>query len=193
MVSTYHTCSFLYLASPCPNKSTGRTVSYLLSTAHPQRAFMIIPERFLRVALKILHKCTERVARLIQDGRSENMLSALWVTVRGEQYVIPTSLVSAIYDNVPIVPVPNVPKFVAGIVNPREHRLVMLDLAVLLGVSGDASGINVPVAVNHKDRALPSCRRSRQYLVGRLYDATVLLHLASMLDDTLPMLNTTVD
>src|SRR5690349_8965626 len=95
-----------------------------------------IYERFSESDLAILRTRAERIATPIQSDSIEESITVLSVKVRAESFALPMDAISAVYDNVQITPVPNVPPFALGIANVRGHIIVVLDLGTILGVPG---------------------------------------------------------
>lgn len=112
---------------------------------------MSIYEHFTEKELDILRGRADRIARPIIDTQTHDAISALTIFVRQESYAIPTNTVSAVYKDVPIVPVPCVPEFVAGIANIRGHILPVLDLGILLKVPGESGDSASLVVINHDE------------------------------------------
>jgi purine-binding chemotaxis protein CheW len=75
----------------------------------------------------------ERAARQLLTDTEKTDLTTLSVTVRSEVYTLPIECVLAVYENVPIVPIPCTPPYIAGIANIRGHILPVADLSALLG------------------------------------------------------------
>ncbi len=76
------------------------------------------------------------------------VITALVAIIQHEHYALPIAEITAVYQDVVIVPVPCAPDFVAGIANLRGHVLSVVDLGVLLGLPSrnDTAGAALVVA-----------------------------------------------
>ena len=85
-----------------------------------------------------------------QSGESD---TALNVVIRNENYALPIAKLTYVLVNTPVIPVPCVPPYVAGIANNRGHIIPVLDLGVLLGVPGisDDAGENTLVVATNRE------------------------------------------
>ena len=95
-------------------------------------------DHFSENEIAILRARAERIASTQQQTNEGDIFSALAVKVSGETYALPMDALTAVYEGYTIVPLPCVPSFVAGIVNVRGQVLPVVDLAILLGVPGEA-------------------------------------------------------
>lgn len=65
--------------------------------------------------------------------------TALTATIRDEKYALPVDMLTYVHVNVPVIPMPCVPSYVAGVANIRGHIIPVLDLSVLLNVPGNSN------------------------------------------------------
>jgi purine-binding chemotaxis protein CheW len=168
---------------------------------------MSIYSQFSEQELAILRARAERLASTSGREAEGEMVTALAVQISGETYALNIEALTAVYDDVAIVPVPGVPSFVAGIANVRGHILPVLDLAVLLGIaseSKDKSGNLVVASTSELTVAfqvetigevssflrgdissLPPSFTAGQnvYLQGVLPNGTALLDMETILND----------
>jgi len=168
---------------------------------------MSIYDQFTESELEVLRERAERAASLIQEERPEARLSALIVRLQGENYALPVELLTAVYQRVPVIPVPCVPSYVAGIANIRGHILAVLDLAVLMGLPGadttdtqtlvvaaheqftsalrvDSIGETASILVESLSPVPSNLAIARaDFLKGILPDGTALIDLQTMLGD----------
>ena len=93
---------------------------------------MSIFEHFSEEEREILRIRAERAANAVRESAQEAVFSALEVTIQSQSYALPIEVLTTVYENVAVVPVPCVPSFVAGIANIRGRILPVFDLAVLL-------------------------------------------------------------
>ncbi len=77
------------------------------------------------------------------EGDEGEAITVLVAVIQHERYALPITEITAVYQNVVIVPVPCAPEFVAGVANVRGHILSVLDLGVLLGLpkGDDTAGV----------------------------------------------------
>lgn len=94
-------------------------------------------DHFSEAQIAVLRARAERIAST-QQSKEDDAFSALVVRAAGESYALPMDALTAVYEGYTIVPLPCVPPFVAGMVNVRGQILPVIDLAVLLGVPGEA-------------------------------------------------------
>jgi len=146
----------------------------------------------------------QRIAHATQteDDKSDN---ALIVRLWGEVYGLPIDSLTAVYQNIHIVPVPCTPGYVAGIANIRGHILPVLDLAMLLEIQSfqrETAGtlvvishpeMEVAIQVDAVDNIRPYASSRllpipenfdaapRQYLTGLLPDGAAILNIESLL------------
>ena len=94
---------------------------------------------------EILRLRADRAAQAAQDTLEvEASLDVLMVAIGDEVYALPLNMLTAAYQSdvnlaTPVVPIPCVPAFVAGVTNIRGHVIPVLDLAILLGLPGDGT------------------------------------------------------
>ena len=93
-------------------------------------------DHFSGEELAILRARAERIANTQNEVQQGNVVSALVIKVGDETYGLPMEMLTAVYTNHTIIPVPCVPTFVAGIANIRGEIMPVFDLAVLLKVAG---------------------------------------------------------
>ncbi len=168
---------------------------------------MSLQDLFSEKELALLRQRAERVAAPLRDERSRDRLTALIVMMHGEKYALPIDLITVVYRDVVVIPVPCVPNFVAGMANVRGHLVSVLDLAAVLGVEGanndaesalvvaaaaDANiGLRVEVvgevvdlAISQMNPVPPNMNLAQaEYLQGIFPDGTALLNLKAVLDD----------
>jgi purine-binding chemotaxis protein CheW len=94
---------------------------------------------------------TEREREILLQRRAQRIIgertgmqtgeigTALTATIRDEKYALPVDMLTYVHLNVPVIPVPCVPPYVAGIANIRGHIIPVLDLGILLNVPGASS------------------------------------------------------
>jgi purine-binding chemotaxis protein CheW len=112
---------------------------------------MSIYEQFSDAELAILRKRAERVARSLTDDQLVDALSVLEIVVGSERYALPTQVITAVYENVSVIPMPCVPAIVAGIANIRGHIIPVLDLRIILGITGETAASDKLVVLSHDD------------------------------------------
>ncbi len=158
-------------------------------------------------ATQILQTRAERTASQPHKSAGAEVITALVAVIQHEQYALPITEITAVYQNVVIVPVPCAPAFVAGITNVRGHVLSVVDLGTLLGLptredaagaalvvvdAGDASiGFRVEAVGEIVELALSSMNpitatmnlNQAQYLRGIFADGIALLDVRAILDD----------
>ncbi len=168
---------------------------------------MSIYERFSPQELDILRARAERVARSIETDEQVEAMPVLLTAVRNEIYALPVEHVLSIYEDIPVIPVPCTPPFLAGIANIRGRILPVIDLGTLLDVPGDPGTANTALVVASdgdleaafrvegitETQALatssilslpPNLETLRvRYLRGVLPDGAALLDLAAILSD----------
>jgi purine-binding chemotaxis protein CheW len=88
--------------------------------------------------IKILKARAERAARAQQDEGQIELLTVLSVAIGPERYALPIDAVSSVYEGLALTRVPCAPASVAGVTNVRGRIVLVLDLSVLLNVSGYA-------------------------------------------------------
>lgn len=168
---------------------------------------MPLQELFSEKELALLRQRAERVAAPLRDERNRDRLTTLIVLMHGEKYALPIDLITVVYRDVVVIPVPCVPNFVAGMANVRGHLVSVLDLAAVLGVEGTSNaaeaalvvaatsdanigfrvemvGEVVDLAVNQMNPVPPNMNLAQaDYLQGIFPDGTALLNLKAVLDD----------
>ena len=98
---------------------------------------MNIQDLFSAEELKLLQLRADRVAIPITEDDKAGRIAVLTTTIGKECYALPIDSITAVYDDVLIVPVPGVPSFVAGIANVRGHIVSVLDLRAILGLKSE--------------------------------------------------------
>lgn len=167
---------------------------------------MLLHELFSEEEFAILQQRAKRVAAPIQEERRSDSISALRVSICGEQYALPINSITLVYRDIAIVPVPCVPNFVAGIANVRGHLITVLDLASLLGLESDDApvadlvmakasdavtgfrvetiGEVVELAADQINSVTTNMNLAHAaYLQGILPDGTALLNIEAILED----------
>ena len=177
---------------------------------------MSIHSRFSDKELEILQARAQRIAGATQGDQEDDIVTALVVKARSETYALPLETITAVYDEIPVIPVPCVPPFVAGIANIRGHIIPVIDLAVLLDVPGEQTTDTTALVVTANDEmsiafcveaigeVMPLLKESLSplpetlavtkttYLQGTLADGTVLLDLDAILHDPALIVNESV-
>jgi purine-binding chemotaxis protein CheW len=130
------------------------------------------------------------------------------VTIREERYALPLPSLVNVHERIVIIPVPCVPRHVAGIANIRGHIIPVLDLGVLMDVPGVSTAKNstLVVAAHHDLKVaflverigdvatytvnsvapVPMNLETRQavaYVQGILPGGAALLNIDAILDD----------
>jgi purine-binding chemotaxis protein CheW len=157
--------------------------------------------------MELLRARAERVAAPLQDGHQLGRITALVAMLQREKYALPIDAITAVYQDVTVVPVPCVPEFVAGIANVRGRLISVLDLAAILGL--ESSGHNAQAALvlaeagdtsvgfrietvgevvelqMNEINPVPANMNYEQagYLVGLFPDGTAVLNMQAILDD----------
>lgn len=100
---------------------------------------MRIYEQFSEKELEILEARAKQIARKSNDDQEGEITTVLTVGIGEEKYGLPVEALTVVQEDIPVIPVPCVPSFVAGIANIRGHIIPVIDLAVLLDVSGNTA------------------------------------------------------
>ena len=177
---------------------------------------MSIYDNFSEQELQILQERTERAARLTSENDEQSISAALTVTLGHEVFALPISELRAVYVDVPVVPVPCVPSYVAGIANIRGRIMPVLNLTILLDVPKAAASklgtlivaanddISIAFAVEaikdtiaiqtNKLSSLSSdvTAAKAKYLQGLLVDDIALVDVQAILNDPQLQVNETV-
>jgi purine-binding chemotaxis protein CheW len=109
---------------------------------------MQLQELFSTEEMEILRLRADRIAAPLQEEDKTGHIAALIALMRGETYALPIDAITVTLRSFAIVPIPCVPKFVAGVANVRGHLVSVLDLAALLGLQstdGTVDGVLVVV------------------------------------------------
>ncbi len=175
---------------------------------------MSIYDHFSDKERETLRARAERAARPLQTDRPDDRLDALVVTIRAETVALPVETVLAVYEAVPIIPLPCTPPFIAGIANIRGHILPVLDLGALLEAGSQSAGDTAALVVVSSGELSVAFRVEQigavqamtttsplppnldlghsEYLEGILPDGTVLLDVKAILSDPALVVNDTV-
>jgi purine-binding chemotaxis protein CheW len=172
---------------------------------------MSVFERFSQEQMAVLKARAERVARAAAEEDAGSLFGVLTVTIGAEQYALPVEWLTAVFDDVSVVPVPCTPDYVGGIANIRGHIVPVIHLAHLLNVAVapgvefnklivlsnneltlavQVSGIGDVLNVSEHDlSAVPGDADIAQgvYMRGILPDGAVVLDVRAILED--PALN----
>jgi purine-binding chemotaxis protein CheW len=97
---------------------------------------MNLYEQFSEKELEILEARARQIAKTSGDHRDGEIITVLSIGIGEEKYGLPVEALTVVQEGIPVIPVPCVPLFVAGIANIRGHIIPVIDLAVLLNVSG---------------------------------------------------------
>jgi len=175
-------------------------------------------ESFSQAEQAILQARAARVAADTQSDSEQNALTALLVSIHDEVYALPIEAIRAVHVDIPVMPVPCAPPFVAGSANIRGYILPVIDLGRLLEVpgnkhdAGQSGGLilasqedmNIALRVHaiHDvtmlalDRLAPVpstlARERINYLQGVMPDGAILLDVAAILNDPALIVDETV-
>jgi purine-binding chemotaxis protein CheW len=144
-------------------------------------------------------------------------IDTLVVMLGNESFGLPLrSLTVAYQATMPVIPVPCTPSYIAGVANIRGRVVPVIDLAVLLGISGAALSNLTAIVVAANDTMTIAFRVSaigetilvgvgqlapvsglfdlakREYLQGVLPDGTVILNIDAILNDPALIVDETV-
>ncbi len=156
--------------------------------------------------LQILQTGSERTAAQRYEDDNVGVVTALVASIQHEHYALPITEITAVYQDVVIVPVPCAPEFAAGIANVRGHLLSVVDLGMLLGlpsretagaalVVAEAGDVSIGFRVEAIDEIVelemsrmnpitPTMNLGQgQYLRGIFPDGIALLDVSAILDD----------
>lgn len=162
-------------------------------------------KQFSEEEIALLEARAKRVAEATREA-DDDLQTALIVHVRGEQYALPIDLLTVVQEQIPVIPVPCVPSYVAGIANVRGHVVPVLDLGVLLDAPGKPGertqlvvvaldGVTVALRVERvgdvvnfsmsSTSAVPGNLDTQhaQYLDSVLESGATLLNVAAVLND----------
>ncbi len=159
-------------------------------------------DHFSEEEVAILRSRAARIARTQNEVKPGEMLTALVIQAGGELYALPIEVLVAVYVEHSIIPVPCVPSYVAGVANIRGQVLTVLDLAILLNVSGGTARHALVVA-SDRETSIAFCAESvgetitfpngdmqpvpaalnGDYLQGVLPGGIALLNLKALFDD----------
>lgn len=89
----------------------------------------------------------KRVASAARET-GETVATALTLRVRGEHYALPIEALAVVQQGTPVIPVPCVPAYVAGVANVRGHVIAVLDLGTLLDVPGSSDAASTLVVAS---------------------------------------------
>ncbi len=164
----------------------------------------------------ILQARAERAARKFMTDKDEDNLTTLAVSIHAESYALPIESVVAVYEDMPVVPIPCTPPYIAGIANIRGHILPVIDLGALLGAAPQPRDVASLVVVAGDEMNVALCVEgigavqpllltnltplpanldlpNAAYLKGALPDGSVLLDIQVMLSDPAFIVNDTVN
>lgn len=110
---------------------------------------MVLENHFTEKEMEVLRARADRVASMMHHAQQDELLTTLGVLVRGETYAVMIDAITTVYENTPIIPVPCVPDYVAGIANIRGHIIPVFDLGILLDVPGSARGEGALIAASN--------------------------------------------
>jgi purine-binding chemotaxis protein CheW len=168
---------------------------------------MSIFDHFSESEQAILKWRAERVARATNQTEAHDAEAALIVIMRDETYAMPIEDLTGVYENIPVVPVPCAPPYVAGIANIRGHIIPVMDFVNLLGMPASIQQENRTLVIASNDRlvlafqvdsigdvialnrheiaAAPINLDSQQahYIQGVLSSGVVVLNMLAILDD----------
>ena len=168
---------------------------------------MQLRELFSPEEMTLLQARAERVAVPLDQKNGTDHIPALIVLTQHEKYALCLDAITAVYEDVAIIPIPCTPDFVAGIANVRGHLITALDLAVLLGqesrteavasillvadISDTAIGFRVEgitdvveLCINDMNPVPANMNLAQsQYLRGIFPDGVALLDMKAVLDD----------
>jgi purine-binding chemotaxis protein CheW len=167
---------------------------------------MIGFRQFSEEELAILKMRAERVARAAGDDSGNEVFGALTITIHNELYAVPIEVLTGVYEEIPVVPVPCTPAYVSGIANIRGHIVPVLDLAHLLDVGGtaretsrmlvvatdddvtmafQADAVGDVINIFSREVNLPPGGAGQQmnYVQGILSDGAALLNIRAILSD----------
>ncbi len=109
---------------------------------------MRVFDHFSAEELAILRSRAARIAVPLHIAEPEESVTILLVKINAEQYGLPMDGISAVYEDVQITPVPNVPEAALGIANIRGRIVFVLDLGSVLGLpTRRQENENLPVIV----------------------------------------------
>jgi purine-binding chemotaxis protein CheW len=170
----------------------------------------------------VLRKRAERAAEKSSET-TETLagIDVLIVMLGDETYGLPLQALTAAYQvnvnlDTAVVPVPCTPPYIAGIANIRGHVVPVIDLAVLLGTSANATANTTGIVVVANEDVTIAFRVDRigdailarigelvpvselfdlaktEYLQGTLPDGTILLDIDAILTDSTLIVDETV-
>ncbi len=162
---------------------------------------------------KILAERAEKFAKLPVSSSAVELIELVIFTLAYETYAVESCYVSEVYPLTDIVPVPNTPDFVLGIISVRgkivsvielkkffdlaEKGLTELNKVIILRKDHLEFGILVDTVEGIKEidssrlqKALPTLTGLReQYLLGVTNDPMVVLNAGKLLDDPKMLIN----
>ena len=145
--------------------------------------------------MAILRARTERIANAQNEIQQSDTTSALVIRAGGGTYGLPMDMLTAVYMNHKIIPMPCVPSFVAGIANIRGEIMPVFDLAVLLKVPGNDTKKALIVATSNENSVafcVEAVGEARTIQLSALQNVPPMLneaYLQGISDDGMAMLN----
>lgn len=112
---------------------------------------MSIYEQFSEKELEILKARAKRISATVQGDQQEDLHTALIVHTRKEIYALPVDLITGVYEEISVSPLPCVPAFVAGVANVRGHLIPVMNLGILLDVPDTGTPEDTLVIATGKD------------------------------------------
>jgi purine-binding chemotaxis protein CheW len=166
----------------------------------------------------LLRKRAERAALSSLDTpEALASIDTLVVMLGNEPYGLPLRALTVAYQaTMLVVPVPCTPPFIAGVANIRGRVVPVIDLAVLLGISGTSISDLTAIVVAANDNMTVAFRVSaigetilvgvgelvpvsglfdlakREYVQGALPDGTIVLNMDAILNDPALIVDETV-
>ncbi len=176
---------------------------------------MNIQDLFSGEELRLLQLRAERVATPIAEEDKAGSIAVLTTTIGKEHYALPIDTITAVYDDVLIIPVPGVPGFVAGIANVRGHIVSVLNLGSVLGLKSEGKATSAMFVSETEAGSIGLCVESigevvelptsqmnatptnmnldhPEYFQGIFLDGTALLNVNAILADPRLMVDDSV-
>lgn len=167
---------------------------------------MNIYDQFSEKHQDLLQKRARRVERAAQQVETRQLLEVLIIHLYSEKYAVPITEIQAVYEQIPVTYLPDVPSHIAGIANVRGQLVTVLDMARILEIPiPNADEQQTLVMLTYEDAYIAllvqkvgevsnlpieeltpvsgANAKHSSYLQGVLADGTVLLNLQQLLDD----------